>query len=312
VLAEPDQILLTDSASQSLDLLCRFLIEPGDTVLVDDPCYFNFLALLRAHRAKAIGVPFTPEGPDVDALAVILSADRPRFYLTIAGLHNPTGATMSPVVAHRVLKLAEKHDFIIIEDDIFADFEPAPAPRFAGLDGFERVIQVGSLSKTVSAGIRCGYIAGRPDWIEQLVDLKLAISQGNSHLSAVLLHRILADGGHRRYLDSLRGRLSAAMGATIRRLGALGLKPWIEPRGGVFLWARLPDGLDAADIARHGLKKDVVFAPGNVFSLSYAAQGFLRFNVAQCGDRRVFDVLDGAMAAHPRKEGRSQVPQKGI
>ena len=297
VMAEPDQILLTDSASQSLDLLCRFLLEPGDTVLVDDPCYFNFLALLRAHRVKAVGVPFTPDGPDVEAFAAILSAHRPRFYLTIAGLHNPTGATMSPVVAHRVLKLAEKHDTIIIEDDIFADFEPEPAPRFAGFDGFDRVIQVGSLSKTVSAAIRCGYIAARPEWIEQLVDLKLAISQGNGRLSAVLLHRLLTDGGHRRHLDGLRAKLSAAMGQTISRLGALGLTPWVEPRGGLFLWARLPDGLDAADIARHGLKNDVVFAPGNVFSLSHAARGFLRFNVALCAHPRVFEALEEAMAA---------------
>ena len=300
--ADPNQILLTNSASQSLDLLCRFLLEPGDAVLVDDPCYFNFLALLRAHRIKAIGVPFTPDGPDVDAFARMLVAHRPRFYLTIAGLHNPTGATLSSVTAHRVLKLAEKHDIIIVEDDIFADFEPEPAPRFAGFDGFDRVIQVGSLSKTVSASVRCGYIAAKPEWIDQLIDLKLAISQGNGHLSAALLHRLLADGGHRRHLDGLRAKLSAAMGQTIRRLGALGLTPWVEPRGGLFLWARLPDGLDAADIARHGLKNDVVFAPGNVFSLSDVGRGFLRFNVALCAHPRIFEVLEEAMAA-ARKSG---------
>jgi DNA-binding transcriptional MocR family regulator len=302
VMADPDQILLTDSASQSLDLLCRFLLEPGDTVVVDDPCYFNFLALLRAHRAKAIGVPFTPDGPDVEALARILAAHRPRFYLTIAGLHNPTGATMSSVTAHRVLKLAEKYDTILIEDDIFADFEPEPAPRFAGFDGFDRVIQVGSLSKTISAAIRGGYIAAKAEWIDQLVDLKLAINQGNGHLSAVLLHRLLADGGHRRHLDALRIKLSAAMGQTLRRLGALGLTPWTEPRGGLFLWARLPDGLDAADIARYGLKKDVIFAPGDVFSLSQGARSFLRFNVALCAHPRVFQVLEEAMGAARRAE----------
>jgi DNA-binding transcriptional MocR family regulator len=293
----PDQILLTDSASQALDLLCRFLLEPGDAVLVDDPCYFNFLATLRAHRVKTLGVPLTPEGPDVEAFARILATHRPRFYLTIAGLHNPTGVTMSSVVAHRVLKLAEKHDTIIIEDDIFADFEPEPATRFASFDGFDRVIQVGSLSKTISAAIRGGYIAAKPEWIEQLVDLKLAISQGSGHLSAVLLHRLLADGGHRRHLDGLRAKLSTAMGRTIRRLGALGLKPWVEPRGGLFVWARLPDGLDSADIARYGLKKDVVFAPGDVFSISQTAGAFLRFNVALCANPRVFEVLEDAMAA---------------
>lgn len=297
VMAAPDQILLTNSASQSLDLLCRFLLEPGDTVLVDDPCYFNFLALLRAHRVKTIGVPFTPGGPDIEAFGHILETHRPRFYLTIAGLHNPTGATISAVVAHRVLKLAEKHDVIIIEDDVFADFEPEPATRFAGFDGFDRVIQVGSLSKTVSAAVRSGYIAARPEWIDQLVDIKLASSQGNGHLSAALLHRLLADGGHRRHLDGLRAKLSAAMGQTIRRLGALGLKPWVEPRGGLFLWARLPDNLDAADVARYGLKNDMVFAPGDVFSVSHGARSFLRFNVALCSHPRIFEVLEEAMAA---------------
>ncbi len=295
--ADPDQILLTDSASQSLDLLCRFLLEPGENVLVDDPCYFNFLALLRAHRVNAFGVPYTPEGPDVEAFARLLTVHKPRFYLTIAGLHNPTGATMSPVTAHRLLKLAETHDLIVIEDDVFADFEPEPAARFAGLDGFERVIQVGSLSKTISAAIRGGYIAAKPEWIEPLIDLKLASSQGNGRLSAVLLHRLLEDAGRRRHLDALRAKLSGAMGQTIRRLGALGLTPWVAPRGGLFLWARLPDGLDAAEIARHGLKNGIVFAPGNVFSLSLGASGFLRFNVAQCAPPRIFEGLEEAMTA---------------
>jgi DNA-binding transcriptional MocR family regulator len=305
VAIEPDQILLTDSASQSLDLLCRFLLEPGDIVLVDDPCYFNFLATLRAHRVKTIGAPLTPEGPDVEAFANLVATHRPRFYLTIAGLHNPTGATISPVVSHRVLKLAEKHDIVIIEDDIFADFEPEPATRFAGFDGFDRVIQIGSLSKTVSAAIRGGYIAAKAEWIEQLVDLKLAISQGSGHLSAVLLHRLLSDGGHRRHLDGLRAKLSVAMGQAIRRLDALGLKPWVEPRGGLFLWARLPDGLDSADIARYGLKKNVVFAPGDVFSISRSAGGFLRFNVAMCGHPRIFEVLEEAMEAAARPDKAS-------
>jgi DNA-binding transcriptional MocR family regulator len=303
VIAAPDQILLTESASQSLDILCRYFLEPGASVIVDDPCYFNFLALLRAHRVNAVGVPYTPDGPDVDAFAQLLTAHKPRFYLTIAGLHNPTGATMSPVTAHRILRLVEKHDTIIIEDDIFADFEPEPAPRFAGFDGFERVIQVGSLSKTVSAAIRCGYIAAKPEWIDELVDLKLAINQGNGHMSAVLLHQLLADGGHRRHLDALRAKLSAAMGHAIRRLGALGLTPWVEPRGGLFLWARLPDGLDAADIARHGIKNNVVFAPGNVFSLSHAARGYLRFNVALCGHPAIFEALEAAMADARRSHG---------
>ncbi|HEV3044709.1 MAG TPA: PLP-dependent aminotransferase family protein [Roseiarcus sp.] len=295
VSAAPDQIILTNSASHALDLVCRFLLEPGDAVLVDDPCYFNFHALLRAHRARIVGVPHTPDGPDVEAFARILAEEKPRFYLAIAGLHNPTGATLAPAVAHRLLKLAEKHATLIVEDEVFADLEPAPATRMASFDGFERVIQVGSLTKTVSAAFRCGFIAAKHEWIEALIDLKLATSGSSGRLSAVLLHRILTEGGYRRHLDQLRAKLSSAMGLALRRLEAAGLTAWLEPRGGMFLWARLPDGLDAADVARIGLRRGVVFAPGNVFSLAQGPNPYLRFNVALCSPPRVFATLAEAM-----------------
>jgi DNA-binding transcriptional MocR family regulator len=310
---DPDQILLTNSASHALDLVCRFLLEPGDTVLIDDPCHFGFHALLRAHRAKVLGVPHTPQGPDVDAMAELVEKEKPRFYLTIAALHNPTGATISPVVAHRVLKLAEKHGFLIVEDEVFADLEPTPTTRIASFDGLDRVIQIGSLTKTVSASFRCGFIAAKRDWIEQLIDLKLATSGSASQLSAGLLHRVLVEGGYRRHLDQLRSKLSAGMGLTLKRLAAAGLAPWIEPRGGMFLWARLPDGLDAADVARNALRSGVVFAPGNVFSLAPGPSGYLRFNVALCGPPRIFDVLETAMneAARGRASSIDATAQQG-
>jgi DNA-binding transcriptional MocR family regulator len=289
--AAPDQIMLTESATQAIDLLCRFLLEPGDAVLVDDPCYFNFHALLRAHRANVIAVPYTPSGPDLDLFARALVEHRPRLYITNA-LHNPTGVTLSPVVAHRLLKLAEQHDLAILEDDIFADFEHEPGPRLAAFDGLDRVIHVGSFSKTISAALRCGYVAARPDWIEGLVDMRIATSFGGGRLSAELVLGILKDGTYRKHVNDLRARLAQAMGQTIARLKAVGLTPWIEPRAGMFLWCKLPEGLDAADVARQALGHNIVLAPGNAFSLSQSASGFLRFNVAQSSDPRIFAMLE--------------------
>jgi DNA-binding transcriptional MocR family regulator len=294
--AHPDAIVLTDSATQALDLICRFLVEPGDAVLVDDPCYFNFHALLRAHRVRVVGVPFGANGPDLTALAAALTEHRPRFYLTNSGLHNPTGASVSPATVHRVLRLAEAHDTLIVEDDIYADFEPEPGPRLAGFDGLERVIHIGGFSKTLSAAARIGVIALRPDWVERLVDLKLAVSLGSGHLAAALVHRTLSDGSYRRYLDGMRGRLAEARGRVVRRLAGAGLDVPHVPAAGMFLWARLPQGLDAAEIARRALAEGVVLAPGPVFSPGQAATDRLRFNVAQCGDARVFEVLERAMA----------------
>lgn len=297
----PDNVILTESGTQALDLICRFLIEPGDTVLVDDPCYFNFHALLRVHRANVISVPYTPAGPDVDAFAQALTEHRPRLYITNSGIHNPTGATLSPVVAHRVLKLADQADLTIVEDDIFADFEVIPAPRLAAFDGLDRVIQIGSFSKTLSASVRCGFIAARPDWIDGLIDLKIATSFGGASLSAALVQALLMDGSYRKHIGALRQRLSSARAETAARLRAIGIVPWIEPQAGMFLWCKLPDGIDAADIARRALTDNVVLAPGNAFSLSKTAGGFMRFNVAQSVDPRVFTTLRGAMKGVERR-----------
>lgn len=291
----PDRILLTESGTQALDLVCRFLVEPGDTVLVDDPCYFNFHALLRAHRVRIVSVPYTANGPDIVAFEQVLAEQRPRLYITNSALHNPTGATLSPVVAHRVLKLAEQYGLTIVEDDIFADFEPEPAPRLAAFDGLERVVQIGSFSKSLSASVRCGYIAARRDWIEGLIDLKIAASFGTGRLAAELVLTILRDGGYRKHMEALRARLARAMGETSARLRDIGIVPWIEPRGGMFLWCTLPDGLDAAVIARQLLAEDIVLAPGNVYSLSQSASRFMRFNVAQSSDPRLFSALRRAM-----------------
>ncbi|MBN3798596.1 PLP-dependent aminotransferase family protein, partial [Burkholderia sp. Ac-20392] len=311
VQAEPTQIMLTDGGSHALDLVCRLLLEPGDTVVLDDPCYFNFQALLRAHRARIVSVPYTPHGPDLARFEQVLAEHRPRLYITNSALHNPTGATLSAPVAHRLLTLAAEHGLLIVEDDIFADFESTPAPRLAAFDGLSRVVSIGSFSKTLSAAIRCGYVAARPEWIEALVDLKLATSFGHAQIGANVVHRLLVDGTYRRHVDSLRARLADAMGETLRRVTRAGLRIWTEPRGGLFVWAELPDGLDAARVARHALDQDVVLAPGNVFSASHGATSYLRFNVSRCKGPAVFDALARAMEAVRVEERSGMQPDAG-
>jgi DNA-binding transcriptional MocR family regulator len=294
----PDQILLTASGTEAIDLVCRSLLGPGDTVLLDDPCYFNFQALLRAHGATVVSVPYTPAGPDPVAFAAVLQAHRPRLYLTNSALHNPTGATISPAVAHRLLLAAAAHDLVIVEDDIFAEFEPDPSPRLAALDGLARVIRVGSFSKTISASLRCGYIAASPERIEALVDLQVATRFGGpSPLAAHAVLALLGDGAYRRHLDQLRRRLAKARTDAADRLSAIGIEPWLMPRGGFYLWCRLPAGNDAADVARRALDHGVVLAPGNVFSPAETAPGFMRFNVAHMDDRRVWAALGRELRA---------------
>ncbi|MBO9708568.1 MAG: PLP-dependent aminotransferase family protein [Caulobacter sp.] len=293
----PEQVLLTSSGTQAIDLICRHLLRPGDTVLVDDPGYFNFQALLRAHRVEVVGVPYAPTGPDIARFAEILAQRAPRLYLTNSAIHNPTGASLSPQTAHKLLTIAAAHGLVIVEDDIFAEFEPDPSPRLAALDGLSSVIRVGSFSKTLSASMRVGYVVARPDWIEGLVDLQVAISFGSvGPTSARLVYDALTDGGYRRHMDALRRRLSAARREATARLEGLGFRNWVEPRGGFYLWSRAPDGVDTAVLARKALAHGVVLAPGNVFSVSEGAGEFMRFNVAQLRDPRAFEVLATVLA----------------
>ncbi len=304
-----NQLLLTGSGTQAIDLICRFLLRPGDTVLVDDPCYFNFRALLRAHQVTIVGVPYTASGPDLARFEAILTAERPRLYVTNSALHNPTGATLSLPTAHRLLIAAAAHDLTIVEDDIFADFEPESSPRLAALDGLNRVIRIGSFSKTLSASLRCGYIAARADWIEGLIDLQLATSFGGpSPVATAVVADVLAGGGYRKHMEELRRKLARAQRETTRLLHAFGIEPWLTPRGGFHLWCRLPDGYDSAALAKAALTEDVLLAPGNVFSVSQTAAAFLRFNVAQCGDPRVWDVMRRAMGKRPAVTGTEPEP----
>lgn len=302
ITATADQVLLTGSGTQAIDLICRLLLRPGDTVLVDDPCYFNFHALLRAHQVRIVGIPFTPTGPDISAFEQALADEKPRLYITNSALHNPTGASISPQTAYRVLSAAAAHGLTIVEDDIFADFEPSPSPRLAILDGLDRVIRIGSFSKTLSASVRCGYIAATADWIERLVDLQVATNFGGpSPVAAELIAGVLAGGTYRKHMDEVRRRLANARVEAVDRLAALGIVPWIMPRGGFYLWCRLPDGHDSAVIARRCMEHGVVLAPGNAFSTSQSAAPFLRFNVAQMSDRRVFSTLGQAMKGRGRE-----------
>lgn len=298
--AVPENILLMDGASQAIDLVCRYLIQPDDAVLVDDPGYFNFHAAVRAQRGRLLPVPMTPHGPDLAAMEQLAKQHQPKLYLTNAGIQNPTGAKMSLAVAHRLLALAQRCDFRILEDDIFRDFEANPSPRLGALDGLQRVIHMASFSKTLSASTRIGYLAADPAIIADLTDLKLAMSFGNNELSAQLVHRLLIDGTYRKHVAAIRDRLARVRFQIARKLAALGFIDWMGENSdsgeGLFLWLHLPADKAgrlrlATDIAMAAQEAGITLAPGNVFSAEQVWPHHVRFNVAQSQDPRIFAFL---------------------
>ena len=289
-----EKILITDSATQSIDLIFRLLLQAGDVILIDDPCYFNFQALIKAHHLKAVAIPFTPHGPDIEQFKQALNL-KPKIYLTNSGIQNPTGVSLSIQTAFQIAKLVEQANLMIIEDEIFADFEYQHAPRYASLAGFEHVIQIGSFTKTLSAAVRCGYIISNQANIENLIDLRIATNFSHSNLNAEIVYHALMDSSYLKHIDWLKKQLVKAMNETIHKLAVLDIQPWIIPKAGIFLWCTLPKDILASDLSKYCLKNGVILAPGNAFSQAEGAEHFMRFNVAQCIDKRIFDVLESAI-----------------
>ncbi|WP_172201429.1 PLP-dependent aminotransferase family protein [Niveibacterium sp. COAC-50] len=287
VAAQPEQVLLTQGASQALDLVARHLVRPGDAVLVDDPGYHAFFGNLRLQGARLIGVPRTAQGPDPEALERLAAEHKPRFFYTQSALHNPTGTDLSPAVAHRVLRCAEQHDFAILEDDVFGGFQPTPTVRLATLDQLARVIYVNSFSKTISADLRVGYVAANPALIAALRDLKLLTNNTSPEMNESVVHGMLIGGQYRRHCERLRERLDAARASTLRMLERTGCEVPYVPSAGVFLWVRKTGVEDAAPLVDAAAQSGILLAPGQTFRPQMQASPYFRINIAYGGDRRL-------------------------
>jgi DNA-binding transcriptional MocR family regulator len=284
--APESQILLTGGASHALDLLIRLTLRAGDTVLVETPGYYNLFGLLKLQGIHMVAVPRTTQGPDVEALERLLATCKPKLFFVNSVFHNPTGTTLTASTAHRILQLAEKHDFQIVEDDIYSDFEGNATIRMAALDQLRRVIYVGSFSKSLSCSLRVGFIAGSADLVKKLVDLKMLTSITSSRFAEEVLAVMFENGSYRKLVERLRRRLEGQQAETCRLLDAAGWELFCRPAGGMFVWARLPGIDDSAELVARAAGRGISFSAGSVFTPDLAACPWLRINVTYASDSR--------------------------
>ena len=280
--ASPNQILLTNGISSGIDLVARYLVRPDDVVLVDDPGHFRRFGHMRALGATVQGVPMTDTGPDLDQLEAIVRTHHPRLFITAPIVHNPTGATISQGTAFRLLKLAERYGFYIVEDDSHGAVHPAPPPRLAGLDQLNRVVYVNSFSVVLSARLRVGMLAAHPDLVQDLTDLKLLTQAASSEHNERVVHEVLAHGHYRKYRARLLARVQRARDAALRRLEAIGLGPAKDDTVGLFAWLDVPGVADTTPLAEAAAKRRMLLAPGAMFRPEMAPSTKMRFNVAFC------------------------------
>ncbi len=291
ITAHAGQILLTHSTSNALELIIRYLLKPGDAALVDDPGYYNMFGNLRLQGVEMLPVPRNPDGPDIAVLEELAAAHRPKVYFTQSVMQNPTGTAMSPHIAFKVLQAAERHNFTVVEDDIFCDLQPTPTPRLATLDQLHRVIYARSFSKTLSGSLRVGFVACSQDIANQLADIKMLTNITTSQFTERLIYLMLVDGHYRKYLSRLHERLGEARLNVARSFERIGLKSFVEPADGMFIWARFPHIEDSLALAEAAQRDGLMLAPGTVFRPHLGRSPWMRFNVAVCEDSRVLGKL---------------------
>jgi len=294
IFCPPEQLLMTTGAAHALGLLTQFLVKPGDTVLADEPGYSLLFFHLNRLGVNTVGVPWTPQGPDPVALETLLKQHKPRAFFTNSRLQNPTGASYTTATAHKILQLAERHDFIIVEDDVCADLDTTSRRSLASMDQFERVIYVSSFSKSISPSLRVGYIAAHPDLIEDLTQFKMMTGLTTSEVSERIAYQILTEGRYRKHLKGLRDNLARAQNSTRHGLLQAGMVLFNQSSEGLFIWARHPGHEDAQELSNQALNQDIFLAPGHLFTHGKQTSPWLRFNAGHCTNNKLYDFLAAA------------------
>jgi DNA-binding transcriptional MocR family regulator len=306
----PDQVLLTNGVTHGFDLLIRYLVAPGDNVLVDDPGYYNLFGHLKLAGARLLPVPRGPDGPDLEVLAALATAHRPKAYFTMSVLNNPTCTNIEPAVAHRLLQLAAQHGFYLVEDDVFADFALHAPPRLAALDRLERTFYLGSFSKTLSGSLRSGFLVAATAAIDALSRMKLLTGLTTPTFGERVVHEMLVGGQYRKHVARIRDKLAARRARMAHELERTGWTLQSMPDAGLFLWARHPGVDDSFWLAQGARRLGLTLAPGASFRPLLDKSPWMRFAasaVATVDDYRVLarapEIAADAKRAAERARG---------
>ncbi|KRB07485.1 GntR family transcriptional regulator [Achromobacter sp. Root170] len=293
--AHPElNLLTTNGVTHGLDLIARHLVKPGDTVLVEDPAWFVIFGRLAAFGARLIGVPRGPDGPDLDLLEQLAAQHKPKLFIINGSVHNPTGHTLSAGAAYGILRIAERHDFMVVEDDTYGELHPGGAIKLAALDRLNRVIFVGGYSKMLAASLRVGYVAANADLLQKLADLKMLAGLTSPELGERVVHRVLMEGQFRRHIERVRQRVDDARQRCMKGLLKLGLTIPHEAHAGMFVWADC--GRDSEVLAREAADRGMLLAPGTLFSPTQAPSTMLRFSVSIADHRGIWAELEKLFA----------------
>ncbi|MGI9411779.1 MAG: PLP-dependent aminotransferase family protein [Hyphomicrobiaceae bacterium] len=269
----PDEILITTGSSQGINLVNDAMLSDGDTVIIEEACYAGCLSRFQALGVTPIGIPGDGDGMDMDVLAANLDelaarGIKPKYIYTIPTVQNPTSSIMSVDRRRRLLELAETHGIPIFEDECYSDliWDGDRPPAIHALDQTARTIYVGTFSKSIAPALRVGYVVAPWQFLSRLLPLKIDAGSG------ALEQMVLAEYCSRHFdahVSGLNKVLKAKCDALIDALGEhFGTTAeFVPPKGGIYLWVKLPAAVDTTRLAQIAAKEGVAINPGAEWSI---------------------------------------------
>ena len=288
VQAAPEQIITTVGATHALDIVSRTLLRPGDPVMVEEPGWAVEFARLAALGMHILPVPRRADGPDLEVMARYCEVHQPKLYVSVSVFHNPTGYCLSPGSAHRILQLANRYGFHVVEDDTYSHIAPEHATRLTALDGLQRTIYVSGFAKILAPNWRIGYLAAHPSLIEQLLDTKLLATLTTPALLEKALALCIEQGQLRRHAERIRTRLDAARARSVKLALGAGCSFAAEPVG-LFGWVET--GVDTDALSQRMLDEGYLLAPGALFHAERKPSTLMRINFATTQDAAFWKVF---------------------
>ncbi|MBL8212014.1 MAG: PLP-dependent aminotransferase family protein [Bryobacterales bacterium] len=278
--AAADDILITSGCQQALDLLQRVLVGPGDTVLMEDPVYPGLRAVFASAGARVSGVRMGADGIDLGGLEGALRRERPKLLVVTPNFQNPTGASLPMEARTRLLEMAATAGVLVVENDIYGSlrYRGQALPSLKALDGRGNVVQLGSFSKIAFPGLRVGWVIADAALIARLTEAKQWCDLHSDQLSQAILYRFAESGRLAAHAERIRGeglvRLEAALEACAAELPPG--STFTRPDGGMSLWVRLPEPLDAGELLPRAERAGVNYLPGKYFAVSRTETAGLR------------------------------------
>ena len=309
----PAEVAIVNGAQQAIDLVARVLIDPGDTVVMEQPGYFGASLAFTASQANVVGVGVDDDGLRTEELARVLRARRAKLIYTTPAAQSPTGAVLSDERRRALLALADEHQVPVLEDDYDSElrYEGAVVAPLKCADAAGQVIYAATFSKVLFPGLRVGCVVAAPQLLE-----KLALARWNADVTTsapvqAALAVLLARGGLERHLRRVRRHYAARLTATLDALDRAmpAGTTWTRPRGGHMVWVTLPRGTDDDGVYRDALRAGIAYTPGELFHLDGRGRQHLALAFANLSPAAIAEgigILGGLVRRHQtRPERRS-------